>query len=168
MRGTDRLRKTRAADSRVTVQTFLVEDHRNSEPGIFHEKFLNRIRQFGRAARVLALARVAGPAHLPKSVAVLERGFGLLQIKIALGVRERLGFFLPDAHHLRGFFLQCHARQQVLHAFGGGQRGIFINWNFGGGILLHARFSKRSISITFRNGAPHFNRNRMENSTNAG
>ena len=62
-------------------------------------------------------------------------------------------FCLPDAHHLRGLFLQRHARQQVLHAPGGGQTGVFIGGSsFAGGhgdcglLLFHAIHSSRFLS----------------------
>ena len=72
----------------------------------------------------LPFAGVGGPGRLSKSVAVFERGFGFLQIKIPLGVCERLGFFCQTRVICAAFSSKRHARQQIVQPFGDGQRGI--------------------------------------------
>src|ERR1035437_10278809 len=136
---------------------------------MFDEKLLNRVGQLRRFARVFSNACVAGTTNLSETVSFFESGLGFFEIKITGSVQKLRVFFLPEAHHLRGLFLQRHARQQIFHATGGGCGRFFISGKRGGGFFLHAAFHQswvRQISITFRNGGPHFNRKRMENSTN--
>jgi hypothetical protein len=142
--------ETRRADGRITVQTFLVKHHRNAEPRFFDEKFLDGVGEFRRLPGVLAdasvarrAAGVARPADLANAVTFFERGLRLLKIKVAVCIEQLRGFLLPDAHHLRGFFLQRHARQQIFHAGGRGGGGIFVEGNFGGGLLVHVGSVKR-------------------------
>ena len=172
---TDRLRKTRRADGRVAVQAFLVKNHRNAEPRMFDEKFLDRVGQFRRFAGIFAdagvarhAAGVAGAADLSDAMAVFESCLAFLKSKLPAASSSFVGFFLPDAHHLRGLFFQRHARQQILHAPRSRRGGIFVKGNCGGRFFLYARFHQswfRQISITIPNGARQFNRKRMENST---
>ena len=68
----DGLRKAGAADGRVAVQAFLVEDHRNAEAAVLDEEFLDGVGQLRHAAGVLALAGIAGAADLAEAVAVFE------------------------------------------------------------------------------------------------
>src|ERR1017187_3940092 len=48
-------------------------------------------------------------------------------VEIAIVIDEGVDLFLPDAHHLRGFFLEGHAGQKILDASGRRQRGIAIS-----------------------------------------
>jgi len=92
------------------------KDDRNSQAAVLDEKSLDRVGQFRHAARVLALARVAGPAYLANSVPVPKGRLRLLEIEVAAGVYECLALFLPDAQHLRGLFLQRRPPQKVRHS----------------------------------------------------
>src|ERR1700685_541155 len=78
---TDGLWKTCRANRRMTMQTFFVENNRNSESRIFDEKFLDCIRQlrslsgvFPNASVARRAARVTRPADLSDAVALFERG----------------------------------------------------------------------------------------------
>jgi hypothetical protein len=64
-----------------------------------------------------------------------ERGFGFLEVEIAVGIDEFLGFLLPYAHHLCGFLLERHSRQEILDAFGDGQGRVFVGQGYGIGFL---------------------------------
>ncbi len=99
------------------VQTFFVKNHRNAEPTVLDKKLLDGVSEFRLAARVLALARIAGATDLPETMTFFESGFGFPQIEVAVGIYERFSFLLPDAHHLRGFFFQRHPRQKVFDSF---------------------------------------------------
>src|SRR5262244_1601088 len=90
-----------------------MKHHRNTEPAVFDEESLNLVRQLGLAARALAAARVTRPADLTDAAAVRERSLRFLEIELAVGVDECVRFLLPDAHHLRGLFLERHPRKEV-------------------------------------------------------
>lgn len=105
------------------MQTFLVENHRNAEPRMFDEKFLNGVGQFGHRARIFSdaavggfAASIAGPTDLADAMTFFEGRFRLFQIEVAILIQQPGGFLLPDAHHLRGFFFQRHVCQQVFYA----------------------------------------------------
>ena len=141
----DGLGKAGRPDGRVTVQAFLMKEHRDTEPRMFDEKLLDRIGQLRRLARTLAHAGVGWLAagvtragDLADAMAVPEMFYGLGKIKIAVLVLQFGGFLLPDAHHLRDFLRQGHAGQQVGNA--PGERGgrIFVGGNFSGDFFLHA------------------------------
>ena len=53
-------------------------------------------------------AGIAGPPHLAEPAPLFESRLGFGEIEIAVGIHQRFSFFLPDAHHLRGFFFQSH------------------------------------------------------------
>src|ERR1035441_2069501 len=57
--------------------------HRDAEPAVLKEKFLDGVGQFGHFARIFAFARVAGAADLAESVPLFEGGFGLLEVEVA-------------------------------------------------------------------------------------
>ena len=122
----DGLGETRAINGRMAMQTLLVKNHRDSQAAVLDEELLDRVGEFRHAARVLALARVAGAADLAQSAAILKCGLGLLQIKIAFAIDQGLWLLLPDTEHLCGFFLQRHAREQISHSVRSGQRGILV------------------------------------------
>ena len=63
---------------------------------------------------------------LAEAMAILECHSCFGQVKIPVRIHEGGGFFLPDAHHLRGLFRQRHARQQILDPPGGRQPWISI------------------------------------------
>ena len=129
----DRLRKAGAADGRVAVQALLVKDHGDAEPAVLDEELLDGVGEFRHAARVLALAGIAGTAHLAEPASLFESGLGFGRVEIAVGIHQRLGFLLPDAHHLRGLFLQRHASEQVFHPPGSGQCSVPIGFGLRGG-----------------------------------
>ena len=144
----DGLGKTRALARGVSVQTLLVENHRDAQAGVFEKKFLDRIGQPRHAARGLAKGRavggragIAGPAHLADGPAVPECRLGLGEVEAAMFIDEGLGLVLPDAPHLLGLFSQGHARQQIFDAFFrrqgriliGGQGGLFCGGRTGTG-----------------------------------
>ena len=58
--------------------------------------------------RVASAGGIAGATDLADAVTFAKCGLGLLQIELAVGIDELLRFLLPDAHHLRGFFLERH------------------------------------------------------------
>src|SRR4029077_3300543 len=93
----DGLRKARRAGCGVTVQTFLVEDHRNAEATLLEEELLKGVCEVGLLARRSPAARVARPADLPDAVAVGERGARLFGIELAVRVDQRRGLLLPHA-----------------------------------------------------------------------
>ena len=100
----DGLRKTRRADGGVSVQTFLMKHHWDAESAVFNEKLLDRIGKFRCFARVFAnagiarhAARVAGPSHLSKAVALFESGLRLFEIKITGGVQKLRRLLLTRA-----------------------------------------------------------------------
>ena len=125
----DGLRKTRAAHGRVAVQAFLVIHHRDAEPGVLNEEPLNRVRHLRRLARGFAASGVARAAHLAEAVPVTEVRLGLDRVKVPLAVEQQIRFLLPDAEHLRGFFLERHARKQVFHSGGGRKRSLLVSGN---------------------------------------
>src|ERR1035438_9747527 len=69
----NRLREAGPIDCRVSVQAFLVEDHRNSQPGVLHKELLDGICSFRHLARIQTLARVTRTSDLAKPIAVFER-----------------------------------------------------------------------------------------------
>src|SRR3954469_20408653 len=75
----DGLRKARASGRRLSVQAFLVKEHRNAEPTLFDEEFLNGVSQLRLAARALAAARIAGAPDLSDAIAMGERSPSLLE-----------------------------------------------------------------------------------------
>ena len=91
------------------MQTLLVKKHGNSQAAVLDEKLLNRIGELRHAARVLTFSRIAGAAHLAKSVSFLEGRLGFLKGEIAVGIHQRLGLPHPNAEHLRGFLFQRHS-----------------------------------------------------------
>ncbi len=140
----------------VAVQAFLVKDHGNAEPGIFDEKFLDGVGEFrhllGGSAqpwRGGGGCGIAGTADLAEAMTFFEGGLRLLGIKIAFGVQQFGGFFLPDAHHLRGFFFQRHAREEIFNAAFGGNVGVFVNGRFRG-LGWHVSGSGRRYPIYIR------------------
>ena len=112
----NRLREAGATDGRVAVETLFVKDHRDAQPAVLDEKLLDGVGQLRHPARVLAAARVAGPAHLADAASVPEGLPGFGEIEIAIGIHQLGGLLLPYAHHLRGLLFQRHSRQQVAYA----------------------------------------------------
>ena len=115
------------------MQALFVKNHRNAQAAIFHEELLDGVGEFRHAARVLPLAGIAGTPHLPKPAPLLECGLGFGCVEIAAGIHQRVGFPLPDAHHLRGFFFQGHPGKEILHPLGSGQRGVPVGCGLTGG-----------------------------------
>jgi hypothetical protein len=114
----DGLAEARGVARRVAVETFLVEDHRDAEAGVFEEELLDGVGQLrhlpGRATHPRLSRRrtgVARPAHLADTVPLLERGFRLGEVEVTLGVQELFLLLLPDADHLRGLLFEGHARE---------------------------------------------------------
>jgi hypothetical protein len=108
----------------VAVQTFLVKNDGDAEPRMFDEKFLDCVGEFRRFARIFSDAgirrRAAGVARttdLSDAVTFFKAALAFSKSKLPLESRNFVVFFLPDAHHLRGFFLERHAREQIFHAF---------------------------------------------------
>ena len=89
-----------------------------------------------RARSCLCPASLGRPTW-PRPWPFLNAALAFFRSKFPVGIHERLGFLLPDAHHLRGLFLERHARQQVLDPPGDGNRGVFINGRVGGGRFFH-------------------------------
>ena len=64
---------------RVAVKAFLVKHHRNSQPAVLDEKFLDRVGQFRSRRASNPSAGIAGRgADLAETVALFETGPGLL------------------------------------------------------------------------------------------
>ena len=93
-----------------------MEHHWNAKPAVLDEESLNGVRQLRLAARILAAAGVARTADLPEAMTVAERRARFLEIEIAGRVKERAGLVVPHAHHLRGFLLERHPREEILDA----------------------------------------------------
>ncbi len=116
----------------MTVQTFFVENDRNSEAAVFNKELLDGVRQLGHGARLQAWARVTGPPHLSYTVPAAKRFFGLLRVERSVGVDERIRLLPPHAHHLRGLLFERHSREQVRGAHFGRQRRILVLGRFSG------------------------------------
>jgi len=54
-------------------------------------------------------------------VTFLEGCFGFCKIKIPLRIQKLGRLLLPDADHLRGFFFEGHAREQIFDTNSGGE-----------------------------------------------
>ncbi len=80
---------------------------------------------------IASAAGIAGTSDLAEAMTLAKADFGFLQIERSIGVDQSLRFLLPHAHHLRGFFIERHPRQQVFHSLVGRQSGVFIGRNFG-------------------------------------
>ncbi len=91
-----------------------MENYRNSQPRVLHKELLDRIRSLCHLAGLEPLAGVTWTPDLAESVAILEGLLGFRQVEVAVGIHQSLRLLLPDAEHLRRFFLQSHARQKVL------------------------------------------------------
>src|SRR5262249_37538055 len=104
----NRLRKTGCANGGLAVQAFLMENYGNAQARVLDEKLLDCVGELGVFTRIFALSGIAGAAYLPDAMALFETGFRLLQVEIAITVQESFGLLLPDARHLRGFFVQRH------------------------------------------------------------
>jgi len=113
----------------VAVKAFLVIHHRDAEPRVLKEEPLNRVRHLRRLAWRLAASSVARAADLAEAVPVTEVRFCLDRVKVPLAVEQQIRFLLPDAHHLRGFLLERHARKQVFHAGGSRKRRLPVSGN---------------------------------------
>jgi hypothetical protein len=120
----------------MAMQTFLVEKNGNAEAGVLDEEFLDGVGQLGHLARRSAQPRggrwrasVAGTANLSEPQSFREGSTRLGWIKIAFGINEYLRLFLPDAHHLRGFFLQRHVREQIGDAPAHRNLGLLVKRN---------------------------------------
>ena len=116
----DRLREAGATDSRMTVETLLVKEHRDAQTAVLDEELLDGIGQLRHPARILAAARIAGPADLADAAPLPESLLRLGQIEVAIRVHQLGGLLLPDAHHLGALLFQRHSRQQIAYAPGGG------------------------------------------------
>src|SRR6266567_992919 len=62
-----------SVDSRMSVQAFLMEYHRNSQPGVLHKELLEGICGFRHLACIQTLARITRASDLTKTVARFER-----------------------------------------------------------------------------------------------
>jgi len=144
----DWLRKACGIDGGVAMQALLVKNHGDSKTSVLEKESLNGVGEFRHAAGFLALSRIAGAADLAESASVLKSRLGFLKIEAALGVHERFGLLLPDAHHLCGLLFQGHSGQEVFNPFGSGQSGIAIRRIFARGrwfcrhgwLAAHAEF----------------------------
>ena len=56
----------------------------------------------------------------------LKNVFGFLLVEVAVVVQHGLWAVAPDADHLRGFFLQRHAREEVFGPLFGGKFGVLV------------------------------------------
>ena len=110
----------------MTVQALFVKNNRNTQTRIIQKEFLNGIGQFRRLPRVASACGIAGSTNLAKPMTLAKRGLGLLQIEFAVGIDKRFRFLLPHAHHLCGFFVERHAREEILHSLFRGNSRIFI------------------------------------------
>ena len=109
------------------VQAFLVKNHRNAEAAVFAEKFLRGVGEFRHRAHIQPAAEGTGAANLAEAVARRETRAALWPNRNARVVGECFRNFLPNAHHLRGLFLDGHAREQILHAALRRQRRVLIS-----------------------------------------
>src|ERR1043166_545719 len=108
-----------------------MKDHGNAQPTLLDEELLNGVRERCLTARVFPTAGVAWPTDLSEAVAVSECASGFVRIEIAVGIDQCVGLLLPHAHHLRRFFLERHAREEVLDATLGGKVGGLIGQHAG-------------------------------------
>ena len=96
------LREACALDGRVTVQTFFVENHGDSETRVFDEKLLDRIGEFRHVSGFLARTGVAGAAHLAGRVSLFECNLGFLKIEVTLCIPNNVNLagtgFIGPAH----------------------------------------------------------------------
>ena len=111
----------------MAVQAFLMEHDWNAQPAVLDEESLNGVRQLGLAARRRAAAGVARTSNLSETVSVGERGARFRIVETAL-LRRRgfVAFFIPDAHHLRDFLLERHAREEIGDSLVGGEISVLV------------------------------------------
>ena len=120
----DGLWEAGAVGSGVAVEAFLVEHDGDAEAAVFKEELLDGVGELGHGAGFLAASGVTGTADLAESATIAEGLLRFRQVEVALPVDELLGLLLPDAEHLRGFFFEGHAGEEIFDAAGGGERGI--------------------------------------------
>ena len=133
------------SDSSVAVQALFVKHDRECRGGCSR----GRISGSRWSARPCGGRCVPPPASLgrptwPRPRRSWNAFFALARSKLPFVVDQLLGLLLPDAEHLRGFFFEGHAREQIFDAARGGQARILIGggrlgpgcWD--GGLLFHA------------------------------
>jgi hypothetical protein len=100
----------------VPMQAFFVKHHRDSKAGLLDKELLDGIGEFGHPFSRLAEPRfggrasgITGSADLADAMTVFESSARLGEVEFSIGIDQLVRLLLPDAHHLRRLFLQCHA-----------------------------------------------------------
>src|SRR5689334_16328812 len=108
-----------------------MKDHGNAQPALLDEELLNGVRERCLTARVFPAAGVARPTDLPETSTICQRALSFARGVVAWGSDQFVGLLLPHTHHLRLFFLERHAREEILDATLGGKVGGLIGQHAG-------------------------------------
>src|SRR5262245_46012674 len=128
----DGLREIRGSARGVAVQTFLVEEDRDSQPRVVDSIALDRIDQRDGLTLVPkgCLERAAGSLQIIGAREVADAGrvqaASLGGIELTLRIEE-LALLRPDRSDLRNLLLEGHARQEIFDPLFDRRRGIFID-----------------------------------------
>ena len=128
----NRLREARGIARDVAVQTFLVKQDGNAEARILHGEVLHRVYERNRLARVTewGLVGIATAAQVARTGNLANAGgkylprLGLVEITRR---SEDFPLAIPNGGDLRDLFLECHAREEILHAFLHRGVGVFVD-----------------------------------------